>query len=63
MHDQGRYNVLKEIHRALERDGVYLMQDIKGSSHVYKKSSRRDTKVGCRPRPAWTASITSFGRT
>ena len=28
-------NVLKGIHRALKRDGVYLMQDIKGSSHVY----------------------------
>ncbi|MGH9386240.1 MAG: class I SAM-dependent methyltransferase [Vicinamibacterales bacterium] len=36
VHDQGKpLNLLKGIHRALERDGVYLMQDIKGSSHVY----------------------------
>jgi 2-polyprenyl-3-methyl-5-hydroxy-6-metoxy-1,4-benzoquinol methylase len=37
VHDQGQpLNVLRGIHRALKRDGVYLMQDIKGSSHVYK---------------------------
>lgn len=37
VHDQGQpLNVLKGIHRALKRDGVYLMQDIKGSSHVHK---------------------------
>jgi ubiquinone/menaquinone biosynthesis C-methylase UbiE len=36
VHDQAApLNVLKGIHRALEADGVYLMQDIKGSSHVY----------------------------
>ncbi|MGH9204923.1 MAG: class I SAM-dependent methyltransferase, partial [Vicinamibacterales bacterium] len=36
VHDQAApLNVLKGIHRALKRDGVYLMQDIKGSSHVY----------------------------
>ena len=36
VHDQGQpLNVLKGIHRALERDGVYLMQDVKASSHVY----------------------------
>jgi SAM-dependent methyltransferase len=36
VHDQARpRNVLKGIHRALRHDGVYLMQDIKGSSHVY----------------------------
>jgi 2-polyprenyl-3-methyl-5-hydroxy-6-metoxy-1,4-benzoquinol methylase len=36
VHDQGRpLNVLKGINRALTPDGVYLMQDIKGSSHVY----------------------------
>jgi len=36
VHDQGKpLNVLKGIYRALKRDGVYLMQDIKGSSHVY----------------------------
>ncbi len=35
VHDQARpLNVLKGIHRALRPDGVYLMQDIKGSSHV-----------------------------
>jgi ubiquinone/menaquinone biosynthesis C-methylase UbiE len=37
VHDQGQpLNVLKGIHRALKGDGVYLMQDIKGSSHVHK---------------------------
>jgi 2-polyprenyl-3-methyl-5-hydroxy-6-metoxy-1,4-benzoquinol methylase len=36
VHDQAApLNVLKGIHRSLRRDGVYLMQDIKGSSHVY----------------------------
>jgi ubiquinone/menaquinone biosynthesis C-methylase UbiE len=35
VHDQGKpFNVLKGIHRALARDGVYLMQEIKGSGHV-----------------------------
>ena len=37
IHDQAKpLSVLKGIHRTLKRDGVYLMQDIKGSSHVYK---------------------------
>jgi 2-polyprenyl-3-methyl-5-hydroxy-6-metoxy-1,4-benzoquinol methylase len=37
IHDQVKpLNVLKGIHRALKSDGVYLMQDIKGSSQVYK---------------------------
>ena len=27
-------NVLKGIHRALKADGVHLMHDIRGSSHV-----------------------------
>jgi 2-polyprenyl-3-methyl-5-hydroxy-6-metoxy-1,4-benzoquinol methylase len=37
VHDQGHpLNVLKGIHRALKADGVYLMQDIKGSSHVHE---------------------------
>ena len=37
IHDQIKpLNVLKGIHRALKTDGVYLMQDIKGSSQVYK---------------------------
>jgi ubiquinone/menaquinone biosynthesis C-methylase UbiE len=36
VHDQARpLNVLKGIHRALRGDGLYLMQDIKGSSHVF----------------------------
>jgi ubiquinone/menaquinone biosynthesis C-methylase UbiE len=37
VHDQAKpLSVLKGIHRALKPDGVYLMQDIKGSSHVHK---------------------------
>jgi 2-polyprenyl-3-methyl-5-hydroxy-6-metoxy-1,4-benzoquinol methylase len=37
VHDQARpLSVLKGVHRALKPDGVYLMQDIKGSSHVHK---------------------------
>lgn len=44
VHDQGKpLNVLKGIHRALTRDGVYLMQDIKGSSDV---SKNRDHPIG-----------------
>jgi ubiquinone/menaquinone biosynthesis C-methylase UbiE len=36
VHDQGRpLRVLKGIHRTLTDDGVYLMQDIKGSSEVH----------------------------
>lgn len=36
VHDQAKpLNVLRGIHRALKADGVYLMQDIKGSSHVH----------------------------
>jgi 2-polyprenyl-3-methyl-5-hydroxy-6-metoxy-1,4-benzoquinol methylase len=36
IHDQAKpLHVLKGIHRALRDDGVYLMQDIKGSSYVY----------------------------
>jgi 2-polyprenyl-3-methyl-5-hydroxy-6-metoxy-1,4-benzoquinol methylase len=36
IHDQAEpLNVLKGIHRTLKADGVYLMQDIRGSSHVY----------------------------
>jgi 2-polyprenyl-3-methyl-5-hydroxy-6-metoxy-1,4-benzoquinol methylase len=35
IHDQAKpLNVLKGIHRSLRSDGVYLMQDIKGSSAV-----------------------------
>jgi 2-polyprenyl-3-methyl-5-hydroxy-6-metoxy-1,4-benzoquinol methylase len=40
VHDQGKpLSVLKGIHLALKRDGVYLMQEIKGSSHVYNNIS------------------------
>ena len=37
IHDQANpLNVLQRIHRALKADGVYLMQDIRGSSYVHK---------------------------
>ena len=37
VHDQAKpLNVLKGIHRALKPDGIYLMQDIRGSSHIHK---------------------------
>ncbi len=37
IHDQARpLNVLKGIYRTLTPDGVYLMQDISGTSHVHK---------------------------
>ena len=37
IHDQAKpLHVLKGIHRTLKRDGVYLMQDINGTSHVDK---------------------------
>lgn len=37
IHDQARpLNVLRGIHRTLARDGVYLMQDISGTSHVHE---------------------------
>jgi len=37
VHDQARpLRVLRGIYRTLKKDGVYLMQDIKGSSHVHK---------------------------
>ena len=37
IHDQAQpLNVLKGIHHALKTDGVYLMQDISGSSHIHK---------------------------
>jgi ubiquinone/menaquinone biosynthesis C-methylase UbiE len=36
VHDQGKpLNLLKGIQRTLADDGVYVMQDIKGSSHVH----------------------------
>jgi len=35
IHDQGKpLNVLKGIHLALKTDGIYLMQDISGTSHL-----------------------------
>lgn len=37
IHDQGKpLNVLRGIRRALKSDGVYLMQDISGTSYVHK---------------------------
>jgi ubiquinone/menaquinone biosynthesis C-methylase UbiE len=37
VHDQARpLNLLKGIYRTLKSDGVYLMQDVNGSSHVHK---------------------------
>ncbi len=37
IHDQAKpRNVLAGIHRALKPDGVYLMQDISGTSHVHE---------------------------
>ena len=37
IHDQAKpLNVLKGIHRTLKSDGMYLMQDISGTSHVHK---------------------------
>jgi len=37
IHDQAQpLNVLRGIHRTLRTDGVYLMQDISGTSHVHK---------------------------
>lgn len=37
IHDQAKpLNVLKGIHRTLKSDGVYLMQDISGTSHLDK---------------------------
>jgi 2-polyprenyl-3-methyl-5-hydroxy-6-metoxy-1,4-benzoquinol methylase len=40
VHDQARpLRLLKGIHKALRPDGVYLMQDIKASSHVYNNVS------------------------
>ncbi|HEY8599829.1 MAG TPA: class I SAM-dependent methyltransferase, partial [Thermomicrobiales bacterium] len=36
IHDQAKpLNVLRGIHRALKESGLYLMQDIRGSSHVH----------------------------
>jgi len=44
VHDQAQpLNVLKGIHRALKPDGVYLMQDIRASSHV---SNNIDHPIG-----------------
>jgi ubiquinone/menaquinone biosynthesis C-methylase UbiE len=40
VHDQARpLNVLKGIQRTLRNDGLYLMQDIKGSSHPHNNKS------------------------
>lgn len=53
IHDQGKpLNVLKGIHCALKSDGVYLMQEIKGSSHVHKNLEH---PLGTTRSPACTA--------
>jgi ubiquinone/menaquinone biosynthesis C-methylase UbiE len=37
IHDQAKpLNVLRGIRRTLRSDGIYLMQDIKGSSHIHQ---------------------------
>jgi 2-polyprenyl-3-methyl-5-hydroxy-6-metoxy-1,4-benzoquinol methylase len=37
VHDQAKpLNLLRGIHRALKADGLYLMQDIAGSSHIHQ---------------------------
>jgi ubiquinone/menaquinone biosynthesis C-methylase UbiE len=37
IHDQSKpFQVLKGIHRALKSDGVYLMQDVNGTSHLHE---------------------------
>jgi ubiquinone/menaquinone biosynthesis C-methylase UbiE len=42
VHDQAKpLALLKGIYRTLADDGVYLMQDIKGSSHVHKNIGHR----------------------
>lgn len=39
IHDQAKpLQVLEGIHRTLKAKGIYLMQDIKASSHVYKNT-------------------------
>jgi len=44
VHDQARpLSVLRGIHRALRADGVYLMQDIRASSHAH---NNRDHPIG-----------------
>ena len=40
VHDQAKpLRLLKGIHKALKPDGIYLMQDIRASSHVYNNVS------------------------
>jgi 2-polyprenyl-3-methyl-5-hydroxy-6-metoxy-1,4-benzoquinol methylase len=44
VHDQAKpLSLLRGIHRALKADGLYLMQDIAGSSHIHKN---RDHPLG-----------------
>ena len=44
IHDQARpLNVLKGIHRTLKDDGIYVMQDIRGTGHAHKD---RDHPLG-----------------
>jgi len=52
VHDQARrLDLLKGIHRALRHDGLYLMQDIRASSHVYKNIGHPSAPSSTRPRP------------
>ena len=55
VHDQADpAAVLANIHRALRPGGVYLMQDIAGSSHVTTTSTTRSARC-CTPSPACIA--------
>lgn len=39
IHDQAKpLNVLKGLNRALKADGIYLMQEVKGSSHIHNNT-------------------------
>lgn len=51
IHDQGQpLNVLRGIYRALKGDGLYLMQDIRASSHVHHNIGH----------PIWNISVHDF---
>jgi 2-polyprenyl-3-methyl-5-hydroxy-6-metoxy-1,4-benzoquinol methylase len=60
IHDQTRpLNVLKGIHRALKPDGVYLMQDISGTSHVHQDIEHPEQLVrGDEVSGAWSSTST-----
>src|SRR4029450_330664 len=55
IHDQAKpLNVLKGIYRTLKSDGIYLMQDIKGSSQVHKNIDHPLGKIG---RASWRERV------